>query len=87
MYTILFGGSTNFDQPRGYVSRAIANIWALFSLFFLASYTANLVKFMIANDEAIQLTGFEDPQVRFGFLFIHSEFFFLSLKESTSGLR
>ncbi|KAL3306932.1 Glutamate receptor ionotropic, NMDA 2B, partial [Cichlidogyrus casuarinus] len=58
---MLFGAAVNANNPRGAASRFLANIWALFALVFLASYTANLAAFMIAQDSYHDLSGMNDP--------------------------
>ena len=60
---MLFGASVSTDNPRGMSSRFLGNVWALFALVFLASYTANLAAFMITIDEFYDLSGIEDWRV------------------------
>ena len=64
---MLFGASVSTDNPRGMSSRFIGNVWALFALVFLASYTANLAAFMITIDEFYDLSGIDDWRVSQGF--------------------
>lgn len=64
VWALLLGASVHSTNPRGFASKFLTSVFALFSVVFLASYTANLAAFMIVQDHYFNFSGFEDPRVR-----------------------
>jgi ionotropic glutamate receptor NMDA 2B len=81
-WVLLFRAAAVVVQPRGFTSKFMSNIWALFSMAFMASYTANLAAFMVTKEEFHNIKGLEDERVR---IFLKKKvkiIFFFVLKKS-----
>ncbi|CAF0764536.1 unnamed protein product [Rotaria sordida] len=62
-WVILFRAPAKVNNPKGFTSKFMANVWACFCLAFTASYTANLAAFMITKDEYFDLSGITDYRI------------------------
>ncbi|CAF93757.1 unnamed protein product, partial [Tetraodon nigroviridis] len=61
-YAILFGRTVAVKTPKCWTGRLLMNLWAIFCLFCLSTYTANLAAVMVGEKTYEQLTGIHDPK-------------------------
>ncbi|XP_026510842.1 glutamate receptor ionotropic, NMDA 3B [Terrapene carolina triunguis] len=62
-YAILFGRTVSSKTPKCYTGRFLMNLWAIFCLLVLSSYTANLAAVMVGEKTFEELSGIHDPKV------------------------
>ena len=62
-WSVLFSHTVATKSPKCWSSRFLLNIWACFSVVFIASYTANLAAFMVGEVASHVITGINDPKV------------------------
>ncbi|XP_074641318.1 glutamate receptor ionotropic, NMDA 3A-like [Tubulanus polymorphus] len=62
-WSILFSHTVPTKSPKCWSSRFLLNVWACFSLVFLASYTANLAAFMVGDKTTSKITGIHDYRI------------------------
>ncbi|XP_070564372.1 glutamate receptor ionotropic, NMDA 3A-like [Ptychodera flava] len=63
-WSILFSHTVPTKSPKCWASRFLINLWAIFSLVFIASYTANLAAFMVIEKLPNEITGINDPKLQ-----------------------
>ncbi|XP_041915879.1 glutamate receptor ionotropic, NMDA 3A [Alosa alosa] len=62
-YSILFGRTASIKPPKCWTGRFLMNLWAIFCLFCLSTYTANLAAVMVGEKTYEQLSGIHDPKL------------------------
>lgn len=62
-YAILFGRTVSSKTPKCPTGRLLMNLWAIFCLLVLSSYTANLAAVMVGDKTFLELSGIHDPKV------------------------
>ncbi|XP_043909948.1 glutamate receptor ionotropic, NMDA 3B [Protopterus annectens] len=61
-YAILFGRTVSSKTPKCYTGRFLMNLWAIFCLLVLSSYTANLAAVMVGEKTFEELSGIHDAK-------------------------
>uniref|UniRef100_A0A1I8IVW0 PBPe domain-containing protein n=1 Tax=Macrostomum lignano TaxID=282301 RepID=A0A1I8IVW0_9PLAT len=59
-WSVLFSHTVQTKSPKCWSARFLLNIYAMFCLVFIASYTANLAAFMVGEGEASDIVGIHD---------------------------
>ncbi|XP_062968505.1 glutamate receptor ionotropic, NMDA 3B [Cynocephalus volans] len=62
-YAILFGRTVSSKTPKCATGRFLMNLWAIFCLLVLSSYTANLAAVMVGDKTFEELSGIHDPKL------------------------
>ncbi|XP_075062069.1 glutamate receptor ionotropic, NMDA 3B [Mixophyes fleayi] len=62
-YAILFGRTVSSKTPKCCTGRVLMNLWAIFCLLVLSSYTANLAAVMVGEKTFEALSGIHDPKL------------------------
>lgn len=63
-YAILFGRTVSSKTPKCWTGRFLMNLWAIFCLLVLSSYTANLAAVMVGEKTFEDVSGIHDAKVR-----------------------
>ncbi|KAG7499429.1 glutamate receptor ionotropic, NMDA 3A-like [Solea senegalensis] len=79
-YAILFGRTVAIKTPKCWTGRLLMNLWAIFCLFCLSTYTANLAAVMVGEKTYEQLSGIHDPKLHHP----SQGFRFATVKESSA---
>ncbi|XP_061594928.1 LOW QUALITY PROTEIN: glutamate receptor ionotropic, NMDA 3B [Cololabis saira] len=63
-YAILFGRTVSSKTPKCWTGRFVMNLWAIFCLLVLSSYTANLAAVMVGEKTFEELSGIHDTKLQ-----------------------
>ncbi|MEQ2196162.1 Glutamate receptor ionotropic, NMDA 3A, partial [Xenoophorus captivus] len=61
-YAILFGRTVSSKTPKCWTGRFLMNLWAIFCLLVLSSYTANLAAVMVGEKTFEEVSGIHDAK-------------------------
>nr|XP_027786645.1 glutamate receptor ionotropic, NMDA 3A [Marmota flaviventris] len=64
-YALLFGRTAAIKPPKCWTGRFLMNLWAIFCMFCLSTYTANLAAVMVGEKIYEELSGIHDPKGTF----------------------
>ncbi|KAM9688327.1 LOW QUALITY PROTEIN: glutamate receptor ionotropic, NMDA 3B [Trichechus inunguis] len=59
----LFGRIVSSETPKSPTGRFLVNLWAIFCLLVLSSYTANLAAVLVGDKTFEELSGIHDPKL------------------------
>ncbi|XP_067599887.1 glutamate receptor ionotropic, NMDA 3A isoform X1 [Pseudorca crassidens] len=62
-YALLFGRTAAIKPPKCWTGRFLMNLWAIFCMFCLSTYTANLAAVMVGEKIYEELSGIYDPKL------------------------
>ncbi|KAM3876302.1 glutamate receptor ionotropic, NMDA 3B [Diretmus argenteus] len=63
-YAILFGRTVSSKTPKCWTGRFLMNLWAIFCLLVLSSYTANLAAVMVGEKTFEEVSGIHDAKLQ-----------------------
>ncbi|KAI5619396.1 glutamate receptor ionotropic, NMDA 3B, partial [Silurus asotus] len=63
-YAVLFGRTVASKTPKGWTGRFLMNLWAIFCLLVLSSYTANLAAVMVGEKMLEEVSGIHDARLQ-----------------------
>lgn len=64
--SLIFSSTVDVQTPKCWTGRFLMNLWAIFCLLVLSSYTANLAAVMVGEKTFEQVSGIHDDKVRLG---------------------